>query len=63
MGLIFNFFFFKFVEAFFVGVLLRLILSLLFRQRQVSFWGFFNTGWVCGLIYTGLTYYIITKYY
>jgi len=63
MAIIFNFFFSKFIEAFFVGVFLRLLISLLFKEDSVSFWGFFNTGWVLGVLNCVVTYYLIVKYY
>ena len=59
-GIVFNFFFWKFVEAFVIGVILRMVIALMCREKDVSFWGFFNTGVVIGILYTILTYYVVT---
>jgi len=58
-GIVFNFFFGKFIEAFIIGVVLRILLALILREKDVSFWGFFNTGWVTGALYVWLTYYVV----
>jgi len=55
---VFWFFTGKFIEAFFIGILLRMFLGLITRSK-VSLMGLFNTGWVFGLIYTVFTYYLV----
>lgn len=55
---VFFFFVGKFFEGFFVGIILRMFLAIITRSK-VSVTGFFNTGWVFGLLYTILTYYLV----
>jgi len=56
MSIVITFFFKRFVQAFFLGLILRMIIAIVFRENDVSFWGFFNSGWVCGAFYCIITY-------
>jgi len=56
------FFFKNFVGAFFVGMVIRLIIALLFRQDSVSGGGFIRTGLFAAIIWTSLILYMVFQY-
>jgi hypothetical protein len=58
-AIIFGFYAKRFLLAFVIGIIFRLIIALLFRQDEVSVGGFVRTGLFFGVVYCILLTYIL----